>query len=49
MASSVVSVGFNQRMTYELGADIFLHLQRLSLLFHSRWHAGRGNQNQCRA
>jgi ABC-type multidrug transport system fused ATPase/permease subunit len=40
MASTVASVGLGQRMTYDLGADLFLHLQRLSLLFHSRRPVG---------
>src|SRR4051812_28280557 len=35
-ASTYASVQLGQRMTYELGADLFLHLQRLSLVFHSR-------------
>lgn len=40
MVHSVVSVVLGQRMTYDLGADLFRHLQRLSLLFHSRRHVG---------
>jgi ATP-binding cassette, subfamily B, bacterial len=40
MAGTYLSVGLGQRMTYELGADLFLHLQRLSLLFHSRRPVG---------
>jgi ATP-binding cassette subfamily B protein/subfamily B ATP-binding cassette protein MsbA len=40
MASTVASVKLGQRMTYDLGADLFLHLQRLSLLFHSRRPVG---------
>lgn len=40
MVNAVVSVSFGQRMTYELGADLFLHLQRLSLTFHSRRPVG---------
>jgi ATP-binding cassette, subfamily B, bacterial len=35
MVNAVVTVDFGQRMTYDLGADLFLHLQRQSLLFHS--------------
>jgi ATP-binding cassette subfamily B protein/subfamily B ATP-binding cassette protein MsbA len=31
-----VMLGVGQRMTYDVGADLFLHLQKLSLLFHSR-------------
>ncbi|MGH7389414.1 MAG: ABC transporter ATP-binding protein [Candidatus Rokuibacteriota bacterium] len=34
MISTIVSVRFGQRMVYDLAADLFLHLQRLSLLFH---------------
>jgi len=33
-AQAAVSVRLGQRMVYELGADLFLHLQRLSLRFH---------------
>ncbi|MBI2402689.1 MAG: ABC transporter ATP-binding protein [Gemmatimonadetes bacterium] len=40
MASTAASVRLGQRMTYHLGADLFLHLQRLSLLFHSRRSVG---------
>ena len=40
MASTVASVVAGQRMTYDLAADLFLHLQRLSLVFHSRRHVG---------
>src|SRR5438132_6933189 len=40
MVSTMASVTFGQRMTYELGADLFLHLQRLSLLFHCRRPVG---------
>src|SRR5207302_5463868 len=36
MVNTFVSLLINQRMTYELGGDMFLHLQRLSLGFHSR-------------
>ena len=31
-----VMLGVGQRMTYDVGADLFLHLQKLSLLFHSK-------------
>jgi ATP-binding cassette subfamily B protein/subfamily B ATP-binding cassette protein MsbA len=31
-----VMLGVGQRMSYDVGADLFLHLQKLSLLFHSR-------------
>jgi ATP-binding cassette, subfamily B, bacterial len=40
MATTVAAVAFGQRMTYDLGADLFLHLQRLSLIFHSRRSVG---------
>jgi ATP-binding cassette subfamily B protein/subfamily B ATP-binding cassette protein MsbA len=37
---AVVGVRFGQRMVYDLAADLFLHLQRLSLLFHSHRPVG---------
>jgi ATP-binding cassette subfamily B protein/subfamily B ATP-binding cassette protein MsbA len=40
MASTFASVGLGHRMAYNLGADLFLHLQRLSLPFHSRQPVG---------
>lgn len=40
MASTYASVRLGDRMTYSLGADLFLHLQRLSLLYHSRRPVG---------
>src|SRR5438270_279301 len=40
MFSTSASVTLGQRMVYDLGADLFLHLQRLSLLFHSRRPVG---------
>ncbi len=40
MINTIATVGLGQRMTYELGADLFLHLQRLSLLFHNRRPVG---------
>ncbi len=40
MVQTTASVRLGQRMVYHLGADLFLHLQRLSLLFHSRRPAG---------
>jgi ATP-binding cassette subfamily B protein len=40
MLSNAVSVRFSQRITYDLGAELFLHLQKLSLLFHSRRSVG---------
>jgi ATP-binding cassette subfamily B protein len=38
--STTVSLRFSQRMTYDLAADLFLHLQKLSLIFHSRRSVG---------
>jgi ATP-binding cassette, subfamily B, bacterial len=40
MVQSSASVRLGQRVVYELGADLFLHLQRLSLAFHSRRPVG---------
>jgi ATP-binding cassette subfamily B protein/subfamily B ATP-binding cassette protein MsbA len=40
IVSTVVSVRFGQRMVYDLAGDLFLHLQRLSLLFHSHRPVG---------
>jgi ATP-binding cassette subfamily B protein/subfamily B ATP-binding cassette protein MsbA len=40
IASGVANVGLGQRITYSLGADLFRHLQRLSLLFHSSRSVG---------
>jgi ATP-binding cassette subfamily B protein/subfamily B ATP-binding cassette protein MsbA len=40
MASLSASVRLGQRMVFDLGADLFAHLQRLSLLFHSRRAVG---------
>ncbi|MBI2359683.1 MAG: ABC transporter ATP-binding protein, partial [Deltaproteobacteria bacterium] len=40
MASTSASVRLGQRMVYDLGADLFLHVQRLSLLFHGRRPVG---------
>ncbi len=37
---TVASVTLGQRITYDLGADLFRHLQRLSLIYHSRRHVG---------
>src|SRR5947209_268859 len=36
IASTVSAVTFSQQTSYDLGADVFRHLQRLSLVFHSR-------------
>ena len=35
-----MAANFGQRMVYNLGADLFHHLQHLSLLFHSRRQVG---------
>ena len=40
MLSNDASVHLGQQMTFDLGADLFLHLQRLSLIFHSRRTVG---------
>jgi ATP-binding cassette subfamily B protein len=40
MFESYVNIGVRQRMTYDLSADLFRHLQRLSLQFHSRRPVG---------
>ena len=40
MVNTSASVRLGQRMVYDLGADLFLHLQRLSLVFHSRRPVG---------
>jgi len=40
MVHALMMVSLGQRVTYALGADLFLHLQRLSLLFHSRRPVG---------
>jgi ATP-binding cassette subfamily B protein/subfamily B ATP-binding cassette protein MsbA len=37
---TIIGVRFGQRMVYDLAADLFLHLQRLSLLFHSHRPVG---------
>ena len=34
------NIGFGQRMVYDLATDVFSHLQRLSLRFHSRQSVG---------
>ena len=35
MVSSYAATALGQRMTFDLGAELFLHVQRLSLRFHS--------------
>jgi ATP-binding cassette, subfamily B, bacterial len=40
MLESYVGIGVRQRMTYALGGDLYRHMQRLSLRFHSRRPVG---------
>jgi ATP-binding cassette subfamily B protein len=40
MLETTAAVRLGQRMVYDLGADLFLHLQRLSLTFHRRRPVG---------
>jgi ATP-binding cassette subfamily B protein/subfamily B ATP-binding cassette protein MsbA len=40
MANTLAAVSFGQRMVYALAADLFLRLQRLSLVYHSRRPVG---------
>lgn len=40
VAVSYANIGFGQRMVYDLATDVFSHLQRLSLRFHSRQSVG---------
>jgi len=40
MAYTYYSLRLGQRMTYSLAADLFSHLQRMSLLFHTRRPVG---------
>ena len=40
LASSYANIGFGQRMIYDLAEDLYGHLQRLSLRFHSRKSVG---------
>ncbi len=40
VATSYANIGFGQRMVYDLATDLFGHLQRLSLRFHSRQSVG---------
>jgi len=39
-ATSYANIGFAQRIVYDLAEDLFAHLQRLSLRFHSRKSVG---------
>jgi ATP-binding cassette subfamily B protein/subfamily B ATP-binding cassette protein MsbA len=40
MVTTGASVRLGQRLVFDLGADLFAHLQRLSLVFHSRRETG---------
>lgn len=40
VATSYANIGFGQRMVYDLATDLFAHLQRLSMTFHSRRSVG---------
>jgi ATP-binding cassette subfamily B protein/subfamily B ATP-binding cassette protein MsbA len=40
VATAYANIGFGQRMVYDLASDLFGHLQRLSLRFHSRQSVG---------
>lgn len=40
VATNYANIGFGQRMVYDLAGDLFGHLQRLSMLFHSRQSVG---------
>jgi ATP-binding cassette subfamily B protein len=40
VAVAYTNIGFGQRMVYDLATDLFSHLQRLSLRFHSRQSVG---------
>jgi ATP-binding cassette subfamily B protein/subfamily B ATP-binding cassette protein MsbA len=40
MVASYTATALGQRMTYDLGADLFLHVQRLSLRFHANRAVG---------
>jgi ATP-binding cassette subfamily B protein/subfamily B ATP-binding cassette protein MsbA len=40
VATAYANIGFGQRMVYDLAGDLFSHLQRLSLRFHSRKSVG---------
>ncbi len=39
-ASQITNVGFGKRLSYDLAAELFVHLQRLSLRFHYRKPTG---------
>ncbi len=40
VATAYANIGFGQRMVYDLATDLFGHLQRLSMTFHSRQSVG---------
>src|SRR5262249_51067348 len=40
LAATLANIQFAQRMVYDLGADLFAHLQRLSLRRHARQPVG---------
>ncbi len=40
VATTYMNISFGQRMVYDLAEDLFAHLQRLSLRFHSRKSVG---------
>lgn len=40
MVSNLASVALGHRMTFDLGADVFRHVQRQSLVYHSRQPVG---------
>jgi ATP-binding cassette subfamily B protein/subfamily B ATP-binding cassette protein MsbA len=40
VATVYIGIGFGQRLAYDLAEDLFAHLQRLSLRFHSRKSVG---------
>jgi len=40
LATAFANINFGQRMIYDLAADLFAHLQRLSLRFHARKSVG---------
>jgi ATP-binding cassette, subfamily B, bacterial len=40
LASAYTNIGFGRRMVYDLAADLFGHLKRLSLRYHSRKSVG---------
>src|SRR5437764_518228 len=47
MAGTYASVGLGERITYDVGADVFAHLQRLSLTYHARRAAASAPGRSC--